>query len=155
MAHPHAQLIERFYAAFQERNGDEMIRLYSNDVRFSDPVFPGLVGDRAKAMWKMLTARSTGLRIELSKLQADDTKGSAHWEAFYKFGPAQRPVHNIIDATYVFRDGLIAEHTDEFNFWRWSRQALGISGLLLGWTPMIQNKVRATAAKGLDAFIAK
>jgi hypothetical protein len=62
-------------------------------------------------------------------------------------------VVNRIDAEFVFRDGLIVRHTDTFNFWAWARQALGPAGLLLGWTPMLQKKVRDTARAGLAKYM--
>jgi len=46
----HAALIERFYQAFDEGDGDTMAACYAPDVRFSDPVFPDLRGSRAGAM---------------------------------------------------------------------------------------------------------
>ena len=55
-------------------------------------------------------------------------------------------------AAFRFRDGLIADHVDAFDFWRWARQALGPSGLLLGWTPMLRSKVRGQALAGLRQF---
>ncbi|MFH7495426.1 DUF4440 domain-containing protein, partial [Pseudomonas syringae pv. tagetis] len=61
-------------------------------------------------------------------------------------------VVNDIQAGFVFRDGKISEHHDHFDMWRWSRQALGLKGLLLGWTPMVRNAVRAQALKGLKAI---
>ncbi|TMH06089.1 MAG: DUF4440 domain-containing protein, partial [Betaproteobacteria bacterium] len=61
-------------------------------------------------------------------------------------------VHNAIDARFEFRDGLVIRHVDRFDFWRWSRQALGAPGWLLGWTSLLRGKVRAQAAKGLAAF---
>jgi hypothetical protein len=45
-----------------------------------------------------------------------------------------------------------AEHRDAFGFHRWARQALGPAGLLLGWTPLVQGKVRAQAARSLADF---
>ena len=39
------------------------------------------------------------------------------------------------------------------NFWRWSRQALGPIGMLLGWSPMVRGKVRAQAARALDQYM--
>jgi len=41
-----------------------------------------------------------------------------------------------------------------FDFWAWSRQALGLPGWLLGWTPWLRRKVRATAARNLAKFMA-
>ena len=62
---------------------------------------------------------------------------------------------NRIDAEFEFdKTGLITRHRDRFDFWVWSRQALGTPGWLLGWTPLLRNKVRATAAKNLAKFMA-
>jgi hypothetical protein len=45
-------------------------------------------------------------------------------------------VLNIIDAEYPFQAGRITAHRDHFSVWRWSSQALGPAGMLLGWTPL-------------------
>ena len=60
---------------------------------------------------------------------------------------------NDIQAKFRFRDGLIAEHHDQFNFHRWASQALGPVGLLLGWTPLVRSAVRRKAAARLEDFI--
>lgn len=153
--HPNAELIQRFYSAFQKRDTATMVACYAPDVRFSDPVFPDLQGPRAGAMWKMLGERATDLKIEFSDISADDRTGRAHWEAWYPFAQTGRRVHNVIDASFEFRDGKIVRHVDRFNLHRWAGQALGPVGTLLGWTPLIQNKIRAMAAKNLEAWLAK
>jgi ketosteroid isomerase-like protein len=145
-------LIRRFYSAFQQRDAATMAACYRPDVRFSDPVFTDLRGAQAGLMWKMLCERGKDLKIEFRDVRADDATGSAHWEAWYTFSATGRKVHNVIDATFEFRDGRIVSHTDRFDLYRWSRQALGPAGLLLGWTPLLQNKVRAMAAKGLADY---
>ena len=152
--HAHAELISRFYAAFSNRDHAGMAACYHPEIRFSDPVFPDLRGPMASAMWRMLCERGTDLRLEVSGIEGDDDGGRAHWEAFYTFSATGNPVHNIIDATFEFQDGLIVEHTDVFDFDAWSKQALGMTGLFLGWTSMLQNKVRAQAARGLERFSA-
>lgn len=57
-----------------------------------------------------------------------------------------------IDAQFSFNDGLITNHHDHFDFWVWSRQALGVPGWLLGWSPMLRRKLAARAASNLTAF---
>lgn len=153
--HPNAQLIETFYRSFQKRDAEAMAACYHKDIVFSDPVFPNLEGERAPSMWRMLCARGKDLQLEFSKVQADDTRGSAHWEAHYTFSGTGRKVHNIIDAEFEFRDGKIVRHKDKFDFWRWSRQAIGPAGVLLGWTPILLNGVRKKADQGLVDFMAK
>jgi ketosteroid isomerase-like protein len=154
MQHENSVLIARFYEAFDRHDGDAMAACYAPDARFDDPVFGDLSGAEAGAMWRMLTARAADLRVELVEHVAQDTAGSARWIAHYTFTQTGRPVVNDVRAEFRFADGLIAEHSDRFGFWRWSRQALGPPGLLLGWTPLLRRKVSAQARAGLDAFIA-
>lgn len=150
--HPNARLIERFYGAFAEGDGDGMAACYSSDVRFADPVFPDLRGSAAGDMWRMLTGTPGDLDIELLEHEAGDERGSAHWRARYVFSQTGRPVVNDVRAAFRFDGGLIAEHRDEFDFHRWSRQALGPVGLLLGWTPLLRSAVRRKAAARLQRF---
>ncbi|HID51552.1 MAG TPA: nuclear transport factor 2 family protein [Anaerolineae bacterium] len=147
-------LITNFYTAFQQRDYAAMIACYHPDVHFSDPVFTDLQGKQAGAMWHMLCERGQDLQISFNNVQADGAQGQAHWEANYTFS-TNRQVHNVVEAAFVFQDGRIINHQDSFDLWRWTRMALGPTGSLLGWSPMVQNKVRATAVKSLNAFIAQ
>ena len=73
----------------------------------------------------------------------------------YTFTQTGRAVVNDVRATLRFDDGLIADHVDDFDFHRWARQALGPSGLLLGWTPLLRNAVRRRARAGLDEYLGR
>lgn len=144
-------LIERFYSAFAQRDAETMSACYHARAHFRDPVFE-LDGERIGKMWKMLCSRGADLRIEYTNVHADDTSGAADWQAWYSFSATGRAVHNIIHARFRFADGLIVEHIDEFDFWRWSRQALGPAGVLLGWSPLLKKKVRAQALRTLQRY---
>jgi hypothetical protein len=50
----------------------------------------------------------------------------------------------IASAQFYFQDGLIIRHTDDFDIWKWSKQALGLTGYLFGWTGFMQNKIIQT-----------
>jgi ketosteroid isomerase-like protein len=147
-----AELIQRFYTAFARGDYATMQACYHQQAMFHDPVFPALDSRQVKAMWQMLLTSARDLRVTFSDVSAQGSTGSCNWQAYYTFSRSGRPVHNIIHARFTFKDGLILEHTDYFNFWRWSRQALGTPGLLLGWSPLIRNKVRATAQQNLAKF---
>lgn len=148
-------LIETFYKAFQNKDWEAMHACYHPSIHFSDPVFPDLKGKEAKAMWHMLLAASTDLRITFDGAQASHDTGTCHWEAYYSFSRTGGKVHNKIDATFTFKEGLIAHHTDTFDLWKWSKMALGTSGLLFGWSSFMKQKIRKMAAKNLAHFIAK
>ena len=147
-------LITSFYEAFQERDYTRMIDCYHPSVHFSDPVFTDLRGNDAKAMWHMLCERGTDLEVTFRDVQAGDNEGRSHWEARYTFSKGSRHVHNVVEASFAFQDGLIIRHTDAFDLWRWTRMAIGPAGTALGWSGPFQNKVRATAMGGLRKFIA-
>jgi ketosteroid isomerase-like protein len=149
-----AAVIDRFYEAFARRDADAMGDCYAPDAHFSDPVFRDLNGDEVRAMWQMLCERGKDLEVVHSNVSADGDTGSAHWDADYTFSGTGRKVHNSIDAKFRFENGLIADHEDSFDLYKWTRQALGPVGVLLGWTPMIQNKVRSGARESLNEFMA-
>jgi SnoaL-like domain len=148
--------IERFYAAFAQLDGETMQACYAEDATFDDEAF-SLKGRReVGGMWRMLCEATKAKGRDHWKLQVSQvTPSSAHWEAHYKFSATGRLVLNKIDASFEFNaQGLITRHRDRFDFWTWSRQALGAPGLLLGWTPFLKNKVRATAAGNLKRYLA-
>jgi hypothetical protein len=153
--HPNEQLIHQFYTAFQNKDFRTMQNAYHPKGKFSDPVFQNLSSEEVQAMWQMLITSGSDLKLIFNKVQANDSKGSAHWEAWYTFSGTGRKVHNIIDANFEFKDGKFYWHRDHFNFWRWSKMALGTSGLLLGWSSFLKNKVRGTARKRLEGFMKK
>jgi len=136
-----------------------MATCYADAVQFQDEVFTLHGKDQTMGMWRMLceAVQSKGRadwRLTYSGIEADASTGRAHWEAHYRFSATGRLVHNRIDAKFSFdAQGLILRHHDQFNFWRWSSQALGLPGLVLGWTPFLRSKVRAQAQQNLQRYL--
>lgn len=157
--HPNAQTLHRFYTAFAALDAQAMAECYAPHVVFEDPVFSLEGRPQAAGMWHMLCAvtRSRGQdhwKLAFRDVVADAHTGRAHWEAHYQFSATGRLVHNLIDAEFTFDpDGLIARHRDHFDFWRWSRQALGAPGVFLGWSRFLRTKVQAQARANLDKFL--
>lgn len=147
------QLLHTFYTAFQQRDYKTMQSCYADNATFSDEVFLNLNAAEVRAMWEMLCIRGKDLQIEFSNIQADEKKGTASWNATYSFSKTNRKVLNKIKAEFTFEDGKIKSHRDHFNFYSWTRQAIGLPGLLFGWTNAFKEKVRAQARKNLDDFM--
>ena len=151
--------LERFYAAFAKLDAGTMQACYAPNATFDDEAFSLKGAQEIGGMWRMLceaTKSKPESRAHWKLEVSDITDRSAHWEAHYLFSATGRTVLNKIDAAFEFdNNGLIAKHRDRFDFWTWSRQALGTPGLLLGWSPFLRNKVRATAAANLKRFLAK
>ena len=145
--------IEKFYTSFQQKKWKGMQECYAHDIAFSDPVFQNLKGNEAFAMWHMLAIAGKDLSVSFKDIKANDLTGSCTWDAHYSFSRTGKKVHNIIRAEFKFSNGKIIEHHDSFDLWRWSRMALGTSGILLGWSPIVQNKIRGTANSALRKFI--
>ena len=149
-------LIQKFYTAFANSNAEEMASCYHKEVLFEDPVFGKLNQKEVTSMWKMLLERSKGnLKIEFSDVIANEKSGTANWIATYIFSQTNRKVVNNIAAKFEFEDGLIIKHTDNFDLYKWTKQALGWKGYLLGWTNFTQNKVLQNAKKSLQIYLQK
>jgi limonene-1,2-epoxide hydrolase len=145
-------LIERFYTAFQNKDGETMISCYHEDVIFCDPAFGELKGDNAKAMWRMLCRNTSDLKIEFSDISASLKKGLSHWEAWYTFSKTGRKVHNIVNSEFEFKDSKIIKHTDTFNLHKWASQAFGLKGRLFGGTNFFKNKLNQQTNRMLKDF---
>lgn len=150
---PNENLITKFYTAFANADYKTMSECYHPKIHFIDPAFGLIKEEQVSAMWQMLLLKSKGnLKIEFSNVKADDFTGSANWVATYNFSKTNRNVINKISAEFIFQDGLIIKHTDNFDVWKWSKQAFGIKGLLLGWTGFFQDKVKEQALLSLKKF---
>lgn len=147
------QLIETFYSAFANGDAVGMRSCYHPEVVFQDPAFGILKGKDAGNMWEMLLEKSKGnIKIEFFDIKANADKGSARWIATYVFSKTGRTVVNEVVAQFEFKDGLIIRHTDYFDIWKWSQKAMGITGLLLGWTGFMQKKIQQTALLSLRKY---
>jgi ketosteroid isomerase-like protein len=149
------QLIYHFYTCFKNRDFKGMQACYADNATFSDAVFRNLNSAQVKAMWQMLILKGKDIRIEFDQITADEKTGKAHWEAYYTFSATGKKVINKIDASFEFENGKIVKHIDDFNFYTWAKQALGLTGLLLGWTGFLKNKIQATAKTNLQKFMEK
>jgi len=148
------QLIKDFYTCFQRLDWKGMLDCYAEDIFFYDPVFENLEGEQVRAMWEMLLNRAKDLVLDFSDIVTEDGYGSCQWVAAYTFTATGRKVVNRGKARFSFREGKIAEHQDAFSLWKWSGQALGLPGLLFGWSSVLQKKIRGNARKSLEKFMA-
>ncbi|MBP6550876.1 MAG: nuclear transport factor 2 family protein [Flavobacterium sp.] len=140
----------KFYTAFSNGNVAQMCECYHPDIKFRDPIFGLLKGKDVCTMWKMLVEKSNGnIKIDIPEIKTGKHTGTAHWIATYTFGKTNRKVVNSVRAHFQFQDGLIIKHTDDFDIWKWAKQAFGLKGLLLGWTGFMQKKIHEQALSSL------
>ncbi len=146
--------IEQFYRAFNNLDADKMVSRYHKDVIFEDPAFGVLKGERATNMWKMLCASQKGkeFKVHVTHIESSAEVTTATWEAFYVFSKTGRKIHNIVHAEFRFKEGKIISHKDSFDLYKWSKQALGTKGLILGWTPFFKNKLQIQTNRLLSNF---
>jgi hypothetical protein len=159
------QTLETFYNAFRMLDAGRMEACYARAARFDDPVFSLQGRERIGGLWRMLCEGITDQGRADWRLDFDDLViggagetcvGHAHWEPRYRFGPTGRRVHNVIDATFTFdADGMMLTHRDDFDLWRWARQAMGLRGALFGWSPWFTRQVRATGLRRYERWMAR
>lgn len=148
------ETINRFYTAFAKLDYATMQSCYAPEAVFSDPVFGLLDADQTKAMWEMLCKRAKNFSLTYGDIKMlDEEYTTCKWMARYLFSKTGRPVANHVTAHMRFKDGLIMEHTDAFDFYKWSRQALGIPGFLFGWTNFMHKRIQMKAKFGLEQYM--
>lgn len=148
------KVVTQFYTAFAEGDAATMRSLYSDAIEFEDPAFGKLKGTEAKMMWTMLLARSQGnLKVRFEIKEVTVQTAVVYWEARYPFSKTGRQIHNKIRAQLTIENGKIIKHTDRFPLWKWSQQALGLKGLLVGWTPFFKKKLQQQTQKMLQQFM--
>ena len=147
-------IIAEFYEAFENLDADRMILCYHDDIVFEDAAFGKLEGEKARNMWKMLCSNLENRPFTLNyyNIQVDEYSGSAVWEAEYIFTRTGRKVHNKIRAEFQFHEGKILRHIDHFDLYKWARQALGFTGLLIGWTPWFKRRLNKQTQNLLSKF---
>lgn len=105
-------------------------------------------------MWEMLCGNARDFSLTYSNIRhLDDEYSTCDWVAAYTFSKTGRKVVNRIRANMRFANGKIIEHSDAFSVHKWSSQALGFSGWLLGWNSIFQRSIRNKAKKGLLQFM--
>ncbi len=149
-----AEVINRFYTAFQQKDYQGMNACYSDDIVFSDPAFGLLRGEEAKYMWEMLCKNAKDFSLTYSDIELlDEEYATCKWTATYTFSQTGRKVVNRIKAFMRLKDGIIIEHSDAFPLSKWAAQALGWKGQLFGWMGWMKRAIQKKARKNLVAFI--
>jgi hypothetical protein len=173
-AYLNSRTLTRYFESLVAGDYRAMQSCLHPDVEFSDIGFD-LRGEEVGAMWHMIIAN--GIKVSFQDLEAGGRTGTAHWQCDYQFrkdpSAEPRPVHNSIDSRFRLEGGLIREHRDDCDFWKWFEQAVGPAGTgahafdvlegkleqLLGRSlpidveERVRAKVKETAREKIDAFM--
>ncbi|SQC70831.1 ketosteroid isomerase [Pseudomonas aeruginosa] len=76
MAHPNAELIERFYQAFQRLDGEAMAACYAPQATFHDPAFGELRGREVGDMWRPADSRARDFRLDYANVPRRRERGA-------------------------------------------------------------------------------
>lgn len=135
----------KFYDAFSVANIDVLKQLYDKKLIFNDNIFVNLDYNETISMWSSLLVGNKNMSIKYEIKKYSEKYVEVEWIADYLFTSTNRNVKNIILAKMEIDQGKIINHTDNFDFYKWSQMAFGITGVLIGWTSFFKNKVRTEA----------
>jgi hypothetical protein len=127
--HANAALLERLFTALDHHDHRAMAACYLPAAIFSDIAFELTGIQKIHSMWHMIC--DGDIRATYRVIDADDVQGRVALVDTYTFGaskdPARpgRPVRNVVDSRFVFRQGLIAEHHDHCDPRAWASAAIG------------------------------
>lgn len=148
--------LERFFDALRRCDKAALRDCCSPGLRFDDPLI-SITGRDDRLDWCTLLwtpCDGDGQRIwhlELDDVHTRGPLGTARWNLRYRYTPTGRLIELAVTSQFTFDpDGSITAQRDSFDFWRWSRQAHGLLGLLLGWTPLLWDQARDQARVSLE-----
>ena len=142
--HPNAGLLERFYEGISRRQPQVVADCYEPAATFYDIAFD-LHGKREiLAMWEMICSREITVFFDI--VSVGDTEGVVRAVDKYNFSVTGRPVNNVMESRFRFKDGLIAQQVDSCDARVWAKQALGE---VLGFLPGRLRFLRALTARHL------
>jgi len=129
------QLADQFYKAFAKGDNAAMAQMYSDDVKFHDPLFGHLNGKaETMNMWNTIqpstNPATTDIRPQVVGQPTQNKDGSwdvkVHWDASYDIGkPGKwRHIDNHADTTLTIKDGKITHQRDDWDLQKWTAQAV-------------------------------
>ncbi|MFZ5443124.1 MAG: nuclear transport factor 2 family protein [Myxococcota bacterium] len=138
-----ADVVRRFYEAFEAKDVDAMEQLYAPNLRFQDAIFSFDDAAGAAHMWRKLFQVDPHAKLSFTLDSADGATVKGHWVADYHVGG--RPVHNEVSTTMRVEGGKIVQHTDDFSWKKWAPQAFPAGRLftLPGLDALAKGLVRA------------
>lgn len=137
------ETIMAFFEAYSRRNTGDMCNRYSSLIYYSDPVFGLLKDEQVIKMWQFRVANSNELSLIYGNISdRGDNYYTCEWTATYRFAPTGKKIIHKAKAYMKVEDGIITEHSDAYSFYKWIRQAYGISGWILGWSSVYKKRVR-------------
>ncbi|MCA9057542.1 MAG: nuclear transport factor 2 family protein, partial [Planctomycetaceae bacterium] len=103
---------------------------YHEQATFRDIAFTLNGRVQIHAMWDMICSPSeqgtpSDIVATVSELSANDKTGKARIVDDYTLRSTGRTVHNAIDSSFRFQDGLIISQVDHCSAPAWARQAYG------------------------------
>jgi uncharacterized protein len=144
-------LLEKLYNGLERHDHDAMADCYHPDATFADIAFDLRGREQIHAMWHMIAESDLESTYSIESCNARD--GVVGWIADYTFTDTGRRVHNVLRSRLVLNDGLIVEHRDDSDPWKWGLQALGpVKGPLAWLVPAIRQR---KAAEKLADFISR
>jgi ketosteroid isomerase-like protein len=154
--HPNRALLNHLFTAEDRHLHVEMAACYHRDASFRDIAFRLDGIQRIHAMWHLIS--ETDIRVTTERVEADDHEGLANIVCNYTFGADAagkkgRPVRNVIQSRFSFKDGKIMQHHDFCDAKAWAKAALGGPlGFIAGRVGFVR---WLTANAKLDAFVAR
>jgi len=146
--HPNAMLIERLYTSLDRHDDKAMAECYANDATFRDIAFDLKGRANIASMWRMIV--SGDIQVTIENIDAGDREGVARIVDRYTFHETGRPVRNVIESHFRFRDARIVDHRDACDPRVWAAMALGgVPGFLAGRFRFVR---QWAAAKKLRTF---
>lgn len=130
MMHSHEELLRRLFDCLNAHDHEGMAACYHEQATFRDIAFTLKGRIQIHAMWDMICSPDAAgtpsdIVVTVEDVSANHATGKARIVDDYTLRSTKRKVHNRIESSFEFRDGLIFRQIDSCDAVDWAKQAFG------------------------------
>jgi ketosteroid isomerase-like protein len=139
-------LVEQHYKAIQAKDADAILAVYAADCRIDHPLIGRMSKDEFSKAVQAFIRQTPDYELEFQISHAGAQRVDAEWALTHVFHLTGRTIRLAGATTYFLSANRITRHIDQFDRRAWSRQAMGMTGLVLsfvpGWRSFVERELR-------------
>jgi hypothetical protein len=132
--------LKNYVKALIKKESHALADCYSEEANFFDPIFDNLDKENLVKYWELRFTTYKDLKILVLASELYEHSASIKWFISYK--QKNKKIRYSMVSILEIRNGKIIKQFDHFHFWKMAMQAYGFMGFFLGWTKLMNARVK-------------
>jgi hypothetical protein len=139
-------LVEQLFKAFQSKDTDAIFATYAADCQFDHPLIGRLSKNEFSMAIRAFMRATPDYELAFQINHTDAKRVDVEWTITHIFHLTAKVIKQHGTTTCFLSNNRIVQQIDKFDRRAWSRQAMGMTGLVLsfvpGWRSFIERELR-------------